>query len=110
MEIKLGTLGSEHTFYYTNIITRRVKARSEHRMNDGSFKMQEAPEVKRIFEIEFVKIFDPDHENITNLETEFDKGTVLNLIIGEDNYTVKFIGELVKATSVHGTKITLIEV
>jgi hypothetical protein len=110
MEIKLGDLGTEHTFYYANIVIRRTKVMSQHVMNDGSYKFQEAPEVKRIFEVEFVKIFDPENENITNLETEYDKGTTLNFIYDEVNYTVKFVGELVKATSVHGTKITLMEV
>ncbi|MBA7519315.1 hypothetical protein ES705_11393 [subsurface metagenome] len=110
MEIKLGTPGSEKIFYFANVTTRRIKTYSEHIMLDGSKQIQQAPITKKRFDITFVKIFDETHENITNLNTEYEKGTVLNLIYNENTYSVVFLGELTSATSVYGTAIILQEV
>lgn len=114
MEIKLGTLGSEHTFYFANVVVRDTKVMSQHTMNDGSYKVQEAPEMKKVFDITLVKVRDPIHPNAENLETEYVKGTTLNLIIGEVSYTVKWIGELslpvLGKSADNGTSIILIEV
>lgn len=110
MEIQLGTPGSEITFYFASVTTRRIKIYSEHINLDGSKRIQQAPTIKKRFEITFVKIFDETHENITKLNTEYVKGTVLNLIYNEITYSVIFLGELVSATSVYGTDIILQEV
>jgi hypothetical protein len=110
MEIKLGTPGSEVIFYFASVTTRRIKIYSEHTGLDGSKKIQQAPVIKKRFEITFVKIFDETHENITNLNTEYAKGTVLNLIYNENTYSVVFLGELASSTSVYGTDIILQEV
>jgi len=114
MEIKLGTLGSEHTFYFANVVVRDTKVMSQHIMNDGSYKVQEAPEMKKVFDITFVKVRDPIHPNAANLQTEYLKGTTLNLIIEEVSYTVKWIGELslpvLGKSADRGTTISLIEV
>jgi len=110
MEIQLGTPGSEVTFYFASVTTRRIKIYSEHTVIDGSKKIQQAPYIKKRFEITFVKIFDETHENIINLNTEYEKGTVLNLIYNENTYSVVFLGELASSTSVYGTDIILQEV
>lgn len=110
MEIQLGTPGSENTFYFASVTTRRIKIYTIFTAIDGSKKLQQAPIIKKRFEITFVKIFDETHENIVNLNEEYTKGSVLNLIYDENSYSVVFLGELVSSTSVYGTNIILQEV
>ena len=114
MEIQLGTLDSEKTFYFANVVIRDTKVMSQHVMNDGSYKFQEADEMKKSFDIDFVKVRDLIHPNAANLQEEYLKGTTLNLIVEEISYTVKWVGELslpiLGNNADVGTSITLMEV
>lgn len=114
MEIKLGTLDSETIFYFANVVVRDTKVMSQHTMLDGSYKVQEAPLMKKVFDITFVKVRDLIHPNADNLRAEYLKGTTLNLIIEEVSYTVKWVGDLalpvLGRNADHGTSIVLVEV
>ena len=76
-------------------------------MIDGSKKVQEAVYVKRIFDVTLIK---PTSTEITNIETEYDKGTTLNFIHKTVTYTVKFIGDLAKTTGDYAINFILQEV
>lgn len=95
MNIQLGTAASEVTFTNAIVSTLRQKTASSHRLLDGSVKVQEAPEIKRLFDITLIK---PTSAEVTNIETEYDKGITLNFIHKSVTYTVKFIGDLDKST------------
>jgi hypothetical protein len=107
MDIKLGTAGSESTF--TNVIvgTSRQKTASVFTMIDGSKKVQEAVHIKRVFDVTLIK---PTATEVTNIETEYDKGTTLNFIFKTVTYKVKFIGSLDKSTGDYAINFTLQEV
>lgn len=107
MDIELGTSGAETTFTNAVVAISRGKVTSSHIMLDGSYKIQEAPEVKRVFDVTLVK---PTSTEVTNVETEFDKGTTLKFIHKSVTYTVKFTGSLDKSTGAYEIMFTLQEV
>jgi len=108
MNIQLGTLASESTLYDVRVTTRQTPIMSQHVMNDGSYKIQEASTIKKIFEVEVINIY--QNSNIESLETEYAKRTSLNFIFKAVSYTVKIFGDLGKSTGSYGTVITLVEV
>lgn len=88
--------------------TSRHKTASKFILIDGSVKIQEAPEMKKVFSVTLVK---PTSTERTNLETEYDKKTnSLNFIFKTITYTVKFIGNLDKSTDAYGMSFMLQEV
>lgn len=103
MNIQIG----EETFTNVIVATARQKVKSIYIMLDGSKKVQEAPEVKRLFNITLIR---PTSTEITNIETEYDKGTTLNFIHKLVTYTVKFIGDLEKSTGSYEMSFILQEV
>lgn len=107
MNIQLGTSGAETTFTNAVVAISRGKVTSSHIMLDGSYKIQEAPEVKRVFDVTLVK---PTSTEVTNIETEYDKGTTLKFIHTGSTYTTKFIGTLDKSTGVYEIMFTLQEI
>lgn len=107
MNIQLGTSGSEETFTNVIVSTSRRKTTTTHTLLDGSKKVQEATLIKRLFGIVLVK---PTSGEITNIGTEYDKGTVLNFIFKAVTYTVKFRGNLDKSTGNHEIIFSLQEV
>ena len=107
MNIEIGTSGSESTFTNAIVATSRQKVANVFTLLDGTKKMQEASLVKRLFDVVLVR---PTSVEITNIETEYDKGTTLNFIHKTVTYTVKFIGELNKSTGTYEINFTLQEV
>jgi len=107
MNIQLGTAASEVTFTNAGVFTSRRKVASSYTLLDGSKKVQEAENVKRLFEVILIK---PTSTEITNIETEYDKGTTLNFIFKSVTYTVKFVGNLDKSTGSYEIEFTLQEV
>lgn len=107
MECKIGTAGSEVTFTNVIVSTSRQKTTSSYKLLDGSVKIQEAPLIKRLFNITLIR---PTATETTNLESEFDKGTTLNFIHKSVTYTVKFIGDLDKSTGEYAINFILQEV
>uniref|UniRef100_A0A6M3XKL0 Uncharacterized protein n=1 Tax=viral metagenome TaxID=1070528 RepID=A0A6M3XKL0_9ZZZZ len=106
MNIMLGTAASEVTFTNVIIGTSRQKVASVITMIDGSKKIQEAVNIKRVFDVILIK---PTATEVTNIETEYDKGTTLNFIHKTVTYTVKFIGNLDKTTGDYAINFTLQE-
>ena len=107
MDIDLGSSGTESPFTNTVVGISRQKTTSSYKMLDGSVKVQEAPLVKRVFDVTLVN---PTSTEVTNIETEYDKGTTLKLIHKSVTYTVKFIGSLDKSTGTYEISFTLQEV
>jgi len=107
MDIKLGTVDAEKTFTNAIVAISRQKTTSSYKMLDGSIKIQEAPLIKRVFDITLVR---PTSTEVGWIETEYDKGTTLNLIHNGNSYTVKFIGTLDKSTGAYEISFTLQEV
>lgn len=107
MNIQLGSSGSETTFANAVVTTNRSKVATSYKLLDGSYKIQEAPLVKKLFEVMLVK---PTSTEVTNIETEFDKGILLSLIYASSTYSVKFIGELIKSSGLYEITFTLQEV
>lgn len=103
MDIKI----SGSTFTNAIVAISRQKTTSSYRLLDGSVKIQEAPEIKRVFDITLVK---PTSDEVDDIEDEYDKGTTLNFIHNGIIYTVKFIGTLDKSTGAYEISFTLQEV
>ena len=107
MDIQIGTAAAETTFTNTIVATSRQKVANIFTLLDGTKKIQEAPSVKRLFDVVLVR---PTATEVTNIETEYDKGTTLNFIHKTITYTVKFIGDLNKSTGTYEINLTLQEV
>lgn len=107
MDIKLGTVDDEKTFTNTVVGISRQKTTSTYKMIDGSVKIQEAPLVKKVFDITLVR---PTSTEVGWIETEYDKGTTLKLIHNSVDYTVKFVFTLDKSTDAYEISFTLQEV
>ena len=107
MNIQLGTAASEVTFTNAIVGTSRQKVASVTTMIDGSKKVQEAINIKRVFDVTLIK---PTSTEVTNIETEYDKGTTLNFIHKTVTYTVRFIGNLDKTTGDYAINFILQEV
>ena len=106
MDIKLGTATTESTFTNCIVSTSRQKTTSSHKLLDGSVKIQEAPLMKKLFNITLIK---PTSSEITLIETEYDKSVTLNFIFKGTTYTIKFIGDLTKSTGDYSISFTLQE-
>jgi hypothetical protein len=89
------------------VATSRQKVANVFTLLDGTKKIQEAPSVKRLFDVVLVR---PTSAEVTNIETEYDKGTTLNFIHKTVTYTVKFIGDLNKSTGTYEINFVLQEV
>lgn len=99
MNIKIGTTTGDESIYTNAIVmTSRQKTASSYKLLDGSVKVQEAPLVKRIFDITLVN---PTSAEVTKIETEYDKGTTLKFVHNGTIYIVKFIGNLDKSTGAY---------
>jgi len=107
MDIKIGTVDLESTFTNCIVSTSRQKTTSSHKLLDGSVKIQEAPLMKKLFNVTLVF---PTSTEITNIEIEFDKSTTLNFIHKTVTYTVKFIGDLTKSTGDYSITFVLQEI
>lgn len=106
MDIELGSSGSETPFTNAIVTTNRSKVAVSHILLDGSYKIQEAQLAKNMFEVTLVR---PTSAEVTNLETEFDKGIVLSFKHNGNTYSVKFIYELIKSTGMYELTFTLQE-
>ena len=107
MDIKIGTVDLESTFTNCIVSTSRQKTTSSHKLLDGSVKIQEAPLMKKLFNVTLVF---PTSTEITNIEIEFDKSTTLNFIHKTVTCTVMFNGPLNKSTGEYSISFTLQEV
>ena len=107
MDIELGSSGSESTF--TNVIVdiSRQKTISIIDMVDGTKKVQEAPVMKRVFNVTLVK---PTSTEVTNIKTEYDKGITLNFKFKSVNYSTKFSSSLDRSTGQYELYFVLQEV
>ena len=107
MNIEIGTSGSESTFTNAIVATSRQKVANVFTLLDGTKKIQEAPSVKRLFDVVLVR---PTAGEIIDIETEYDKNITLNFIHKSITYTVRFIGYLDKSTGEYGITFSLQEV
>lgn len=107
MDIRVGTTGDESIYTNAIVNTSRQKTTSSYRLLDGSVKIQEATEIKRLFDITLVR---PTSTEVNKIETEYDKGTTLKFTHKGVTYTIKFIGTLDKSTGTYEISFTLQEV
>jgi len=76
-------------------------------MVDGTKKVQEAPTMKRVFDVTLVK---PTSAEVTAIETEYDKGTTLKFIFNSVTYSTKFSSSLDRSTGQYELYFVLQEV
>ncbi|RLC34712.1 MAG: hypothetical protein DRZ76_02110 [Candidatus Nealsonbacteria bacterium] len=115
MDIQLGILGSETTFEYA-IVEYEYQIQGQVNVTpSGNKRIQYAKNDKYIFRIKLNYVYDDVWDDLAS-EIENSKTNDLNLIIGEDNYTVRFQPENIPKKPILGTALgyniefTLIEV
>jgi len=102
MDIQLGITGSETTFNYVNIDYEYQVEGTKHIVASGGVRLQIAPNQKYIFYCEMNYASSDVWDNLIS-EFENSKTNDLNLIIGEDNYTVRFDARSFSKTPIRGT-------
>ena len=70
MDIMIGTAAAETTFTNAIVATSRQKVANTFTLLDGTKKIQEAPSVKRLFDVILVR---PTAGEIIDIENEYDK-------------------------------------
>ena len=102
MDIQIGITGSETTFEYALIEYGYQLHGTVHTTPSGAKRVQYAKEDKYIFIIKLTFASESIWDNLMN-EVRNSKLQDLNLIIGEDNYTVRFIPETIPKRPIAGT-------
>jgi hypothetical protein len=102
MNIQLGITGSETTFEYALIDYGYQLHGTVHTTPSGAKRVQYAKEDKYIFNIKLTFVSDSVWDDLMN-EIRNSKLQDLNLIIGEDNYTVRVIPEIIPKEPIIGT-------
>lgn len=102
MNIQLGITGSETTFEYALIDYGYQLHGTVHTTPSGAKRVQYAKEDKYIFNIKLTFVSNSVWDDLMN-EIRNSKLQDLNLIIGEDNYTVRVIPETIPKKPIIGT-------
>ena len=102
MNIQLGITGSETTFEYALIDYGYQLHGTVHTTPSGAKRVQYAKEDKYIFNIKLTFVSDSVWDDLMN-EIRNSKLQDLNLIIGEDNYSVRVIPETIPKEPIIGT-------
>lgn len=91
MDIKIGTLASEVTFHYVNVAMDETRPGSEHVMNSGTIKVQQAVDTYQIYSLDFLCLTKAEKNSLLNI---FNLTGDLNLQLEDEDYltdhTVKF--------------------
>jgi len=102
MDIKLGLLDLETTFPYAIVDYGYQLHGSVHTTPSGAKRVQYAKEDKYIFNVKLTFVKDEVWDDLMN-EVRNSKLYDLNLMIGEDNYTVRIIPETIPKSPILGT-------
>ena len=102
MDIQLGITGSETTFEYALVEYNYQLHGMVHTTPSGAKRVQYAKEDKYIFTISLNYVKDLIWDDLMS-ELRNSKLQDLNLIIGEDNYTVRFVPENIPKRPIVGT-------
>lgn len=102
MDIQLGILGEETTFEYAIINYGYQIHGTIHTTASGAKRIQYAKEDKYIFTILLTFVQEAVWTALM-AEKQNSKSNDLNLIIGENNYTVRFTPETIPKTPIAGT-------
>lgn len=102
MDIELGILGEETTFNFAVVEYNYQLHGTVHTTPSGMKRVQYAKEDKYAFTIKLTFVNDDIWEDV-EAEIENSKLYDLNLIIGENNYTVRFVPEYIPKTPILGT-------
>jgi len=102
MDISLGILGNETTFEYAMVNYGHQIHGTVHTTASGAKRIQYAKEDKYIFTVSLTFV---QEEVWTALMAEKQNSKLydLNLIIEENNYTVRFVPEIIPKTPIAGT-------
>jgi len=104
MDIQIGITGSETTFEYALINYNYQLHGAVHTTASGAKRVQYAAVDKWIFTVNLKFAGEEVWDNIMT-ELQNSKLNDLNLIIGEDNYTVRFAPEIIPKTPIIGTAL-----
>ena len=102
MDIQLGILGSETTFEYAIVNYGYQVHGTVHTTASGAKRIQYAKEDKYVFTVSLTFVQEAVWADLM-AEKQNSKSYDLNLIIGEDIYTVRFIPETIPKTPIVGT-------
>jgi len=102
MDIKLGILGEETTFEYVLINYGYQIHGTIHTTASGAKRIQYAKEDKYIFTVSLTFVQEAVWTALM-AKKQNSKSNDLNLIIGEDNYTVRFAPETIPKIPIAGT-------
>jgi hypothetical protein len=102
MDISLGILGNETTFEYALIDYGYQLQGTVHTTPSGAKRVQYAKEDKYLFNIKLTYVTDEVWDDLM-IEVNNSKENDLNLIIGEDNYTVRIVPETIPKKPIIGT-------
>lgn len=102
MDIQLGITGNEKTFEYALIDYGYQLHGAVHTTPSGAKRVQYAKEDKYIFNIKLTFVSNSVWDDLMD-EIRNSKLQDLNLIIGEDNYTVRIIPETIPKRPIIGT-------
>lgn len=102
MDIKLGKITEETTFEYAIVEYDYQVFGSEHITPSGNVRLQYAQNQKYLFKCSISYVTSAIWNNLISV-LEDSKTNDLNLIIGEDNYTVRFRPKTMSKSSILGT-------
>ena len=102
MDISLGILSLETTFNFAIVEYSYQLHGTVHTTPSGAKRVQYAKEDKYLFTIKLTYVDDEIWEDV-EAEINNSKHYDLNLIIGTDNYTVRFVPEIIPKTPILGT-------
>ena len=102
MDIQIGITGSETTFEYALIDYGYQLQGAVHTTPSGAKRLQYAKEDKYLFAISLKFVTNAIWDDLMS-EVRNSKLYDLNLIIEEDNYTVRFIPETIPKRPIIGT-------
>ena len=102
MDIQIGITGSETTFEYALVDYGYQLQGMVHTTPSGAKRIQYAKEDKYTFAISLRFVTNTIWDNLMS-EVRNSKIYDLNLIIGEDNYTVRFVPETIPKKPIIGT-------
>lgn len=102
MNIELGLLGEETLFEYALVDYSYQLQGTVHTTPSGAKRVQYAKEDKYLFNIKLTYVNDGVWDDLI-VEVNNSKENDLNLIIGEDNYTVRIVPETIPKKPIIGT-------
>ena len=102
MDISLGILSLETTFNFAIVEYSYQLHGTVHTTLSGAKRVQYTKEDKYLFTVKLTYVSDDIWEDV---EAEINNSKLydLNLIIGTDNYTVRFVPEIIPKTPILGT-------